>query len=110
MEYLEAKLDGTIGTIIIDHLERRNALSRQLVDALVETLDRFAHNNAREVPNVDITGLDAAQLVERSRVRRLGRRSCLSLNWRIYGLNNLLVTTGKEVPSQGTECKQREST
>ena len=49
MEYLEAKLDGTIVTIIIHHLTRRNALSRHLVDALVETLDRFAQKNARVI-------------------------------------------------------------
>lgn len=40
MEYLEAKLDGTIGTILIDHLEKRNALSHQLVDALVSMSPR----------------------------------------------------------------------
>lgn len=57
---------------------------------------------------VDITSFDAPQLVKQSCVRRLG--SCLPLNWRLYRLNNLLVTTSKKVPSQGTECKQHEST
>ena len=42
LQYLETKIDGAIGTIILDHPERRNALSRQLVDAVVETLDRFS--------------------------------------------------------------------
>ena len=41
LQYLEIKIDGAIGTIILDHPERRNALSRQLVDAVVEALDRF---------------------------------------------------------------------
>jgi methylmalonyl-CoA decarboxylase len=74
MEYLEAKLDGTIGTIIIDHLTKRNALSRQLVDALVETLDRFAQKNARVIvlrarPGVKVwsSGHDVDELPEGGR-------------------------------------------
>ena len=49
LQYLETKIDGAIGTIILDHPERRNALSRQLVDAVVETLDRFVRERTRVV-------------------------------------------------------------
>ena len=41
MPLIDTRTDGDIGTIILDHLERRNALSRQLVDAIVETLQKF---------------------------------------------------------------------
>jgi methylmalonyl-CoA decarboxylase len=74
MGYLEAKLDDTIGTIIIDHLEKRNALSRQLVDALVETLESFAQKNARVIvlrarPGVKVwsSGHDVDELPEGGR-------------------------------------------
>jgi methylmalonyl-CoA decarboxylase len=74
MGYLEAKLDGTIGTIVIDHLEKRNALSRQLVDALVETLENFAQKNARVIvlrarPGVKVwsSGHDVDELPEGGR-------------------------------------------
>ena len=47
MQYLETKSDGMIGTITLNHLEKRNALSRALVDAIVETLDRFSRESIR---------------------------------------------------------------
>ncbi len=47
MPLVETRLDGAIGTIILDHLERRNALSTPLVDALVEALTRFTDEDAR---------------------------------------------------------------
>ena len=49
MPYLETTIDGAIGTIILNHPEKRNALSRQLVDAVVETLSRFSRESARVV-------------------------------------------------------------
>jgi methylmalonyl-CoA decarboxylase len=49
LQYLETTIDGAIGTIILDHPERRNALSRQLVDAVVETLNRFSRYRTRVV-------------------------------------------------------------
>ncbi|MGA7544291.1 MAG: methylmalonyl-CoA decarboxylase [Methyloceanibacter sp.] len=49
MQYLETKIDGAIGTIILDHSEKRNALSRQLVDAIVGTLDRLSRERTRVV-------------------------------------------------------------
>jgi methylmalonyl-CoA decarboxylase len=74
MEYLEAKLDGPVGTIIIDHLEKRNALSHQLVDALVKALHRFAQKNTRVIvlrarPGVKVwsSGHDVDELPEGGR-------------------------------------------
>jgi methylmalonyl-CoA decarboxylase len=49
VRHLEAKLDGAIGTLVLDHPENRNALSRQLVDEVVETLSRFTTERARVV-------------------------------------------------------------
>ncbi|HEY8277835.1 MAG TPA: enoyl-CoA hydratase-related protein, partial [Methyloceanibacter sp.] len=49
LQYLEANIDGAIGTIILDHPEKRNALSRPLIDAAVETLNRFSRERARVV-------------------------------------------------------------
>ena len=42
-------MDGAIGTLVLDHPEKRNALSRQLVDAVVETLSRFTRERVRVV-------------------------------------------------------------
>jgi methylmalonyl-CoA decarboxylase len=49
VQHLEAKMDGAIGTLVLDHPEKRNALSRQLVDAVVETLGRFTRERVRVV-------------------------------------------------------------
>jgi len=49
MPRINTRTDGTIGTIILDHLERRNALSKHLVDAIVERLQRFTHERTRVV-------------------------------------------------------------
>lgn len=49
LQYLETTITGAIGTIILDHPERRNALSRQLVDAVVGTLNRFSRERTRVV-------------------------------------------------------------
>ena len=49
MPLIETRIDGAIGTIILDHLERRNALSTPLVNALVEALTRFSDEDVRAV-------------------------------------------------------------
>ena len=49
VRHLETKMDGAIGTLVLDHPEKRNALSRQLVDAVVETLGRFTRERVRVV-------------------------------------------------------------
>jgi methylmalonyl-CoA decarboxylase len=49
MQYLDTKIDDAIGTIVIDHPEKRNALSTQLIDAIVKTLDHFSREHARVV-------------------------------------------------------------
>jgi methylmalonyl-CoA decarboxylase len=49
LQYLETTIDGAIGTIILDHSEKRNALSRQLVDEIVETLGRLSGERTRVV-------------------------------------------------------------
>jgi methylmalonyl-CoA decarboxylase len=49
MRHLEAKTDGPIGTLVLDHPEKRNALSRQLVDSIVETLSHFTGARVRVV-------------------------------------------------------------
>ena len=40
---------GGVGTITLDHPKKRNALSRQLVDAIVETLESFSREHIRVV-------------------------------------------------------------
>ena len=74
MPFIDTRTDGDIGTIILDHLERRNALSRQLVDAIVETLQRFSHERTRVVvlraqPGVKVwsAGHDVDELPEGGR-------------------------------------------
>jgi len=49
MQYLDTKIDDAIGTIVIDHPEKRNALSTQLIDAIVKMLDHFSREQARVV-------------------------------------------------------------
>src|SRR5271167_5069020 len=49
MPLIDSKTDGAIGTIILDHVKRRNALSRQLVDAIVATLQKFLSEQIRVV-------------------------------------------------------------
>ena len=74
MPLIDTRTDGDIGTIILDHLERRNALSRQLVNAIVETLQRFSHERTRVVvlrahPGVKVwsAGHDVDELPEGGR-------------------------------------------
>jgi methylmalonyl-CoA decarboxylase len=74
VRHLEAKLDGAIGTLVLDHPEKRNALSRELVDSIVETLSRFSRESVRVVVlrarpgmNVWSSGHDVAELPEGGR-------------------------------------------
>ena len=74
MHLIDTRIEGAIGTIILDHLERRNALSRQLVDAIVETLQWFSHERIRVVvlrarPGVKVwsAGHDVDELPEGGR-------------------------------------------
>ena len=74
MPLIDTRIDDAIGTIILDRLERRNALSKQLVDAIVETLQRFSHERIRVVvlrgrPGVKVwsAGHDVDELPEGGR-------------------------------------------
>jgi methylmalonyl-CoA decarboxylase len=74
LQYLETKIDGAIGTLILDHPEKRNALSRQLVDGIVETLSLFSRESVRVVVlrarsgmSVWSSGHDVAELPEGGR-------------------------------------------
>jgi methylmalonyl-CoA decarboxylase len=49
VQYLQSKIDGAIGTIILDHPAKRNALSKRLVDAIVHTLTNFSRERVRVV-------------------------------------------------------------
>ncbi len=49
MPLTETKLDGAVGTIILDNPERRNALSAELIANVVGALQRFADEHARVV-------------------------------------------------------------
>jgi methylmalonyl-CoA decarboxylase len=74
MSLIESTSDGAIGTIILDHPEKRNALSKELVDAVVEALARFSDERARAVvlrarPGVKVwsAGHDVGELPEGGR-------------------------------------------
>ena len=67
-------MDGAVGTLVLDHPEKRNALSRQLIDEVVETLSRFASECVRVVvlraqPGTKVwsSGHDVAELPEGGR-------------------------------------------
>jgi methylmalonyl-CoA decarboxylase len=74
MPLIESKIDGAVGTIILDHPEKRNALSRTLIDAVVETLTKFSNERIRVVvlrarPSVKVwsAGHDVGELPEGGR-------------------------------------------
>jgi methylmalonyl-CoA decarboxylase len=74
MPLIESKIDGAVGTIILDHPEKRNALSKKLVDAIVETLANFSDERIRVVvlrarPGVKVwsAGHDVGELPEGGR-------------------------------------------
>lgn len=46
---ITSRLDGAVGTITLDHPEKRNALSEALVDALIAALAQFRERRARAV-------------------------------------------------------------
>ena len=72
MQYLDTKSEGTIGTITLNHPEKRNALSTPLVDAIVETLDGFARERMRVVVFACTSWHE--DMVLRSRCPRTSRR------------------------------------
>ena len=51
MALIQTKSDAAVGTITLDHPKKRNALSRQFVAAIIETLATFsrATNKGRRV-------------------------------------------------------------
>jgi methylmalonyl-CoA decarboxylase len=49
MSLVQTALEGTVGTIVLNNAGKRNALSRQLVDGLVESLDQFSEKKVRAV-------------------------------------------------------------
>jgi len=74
MPLIETQVDGTIGTIVLNNSEKRNALSRQLVDELVDALGRFSAQMTRVVvlrshPEAKVwsAGHDVAELPEGGR-------------------------------------------
>jgi methylmalonyl-CoA decarboxylase len=74
MPLIESTTDGAIGTIVLDHPEKRNALSTKLIDAIVETLATFSRDQIRVVvlrarPAVKVwsAGHDVSELPEGGR-------------------------------------------
>ena len=49
MPLIQTKTEAAVGTITLDHPKKRNALSRQLVDAIIETLASFSRKQIRVV-------------------------------------------------------------
>jgi methylmalonyl-CoA decarboxylase len=49
MPLIETKTEAAVGTITLDHPKKRNALSSQLVDAIIETLASFSSEQVRVV-------------------------------------------------------------
>ena len=47
MPLTEVKIEGFIGTICLDHFERRNAFSAALVDGITKALESFVEARAR---------------------------------------------------------------
>lgn len=71
MPLIEAVRDGAIGTIILDHAKKRNALSKDAVDTIMQALDGYAREHARVVvlrarPGVQVwsAGHDVNELPE----------------------------------------------
>jgi methylmalonyl-CoA decarboxylase len=74
LKYLETKFEGAVGTIILNHPEKRNALSSPLIKSVVKTLDEFAREGVRAVvlraqPGMKVwsSGHDVAELPEGGR-------------------------------------------
>jgi methylmalonyl-CoA decarboxylase len=49
MALAEAKIEGFVGTICLDHSEKRNSLSGALSDEIIKALDNFNQNRVRVV-------------------------------------------------------------
>ncbi len=49
MALAEAKIEGFVGTICLDHIEKRNSLSGALSDEIIKALDNFNENRVRVV-------------------------------------------------------------
>ena len=49
MPIIETAIDDAIGTIVLNNPKKRNALSRHLVNAIVEALTRFSDERVRVV-------------------------------------------------------------
>ena len=49
MSLVQTALEGTVGTIVLDNARKRNALSQQLVDGIVESLKQFSDKKVRAV-------------------------------------------------------------
>lgn len=71
---VETRVDGAVGTIVLDHPQKRNALSRELIDAIVAAFDRFEADGvravilrAREGVKVWSAGHDVSELPEGGR-------------------------------------------
>ena len=74
MPFIQAKIEGSVGTICLDHFEKRNALSAALVEAMLNALENFAGERVRAVilramPGVKIwsAGHDVDELPEARR-------------------------------------------
>jgi methylmalonyl-CoA decarboxylase len=71
MPFVETKIEKSIGTICLDHFEKRNALCAALADEIIKALEAFVEQRVRAVilrarPGVEIwsAGHDVAELPE----------------------------------------------
>ena len=72
MALAEAKIEGFVGTICLDHIEKRNSLSGALSDEIIRALDNFNENRVRVVALRARSG--GKNLVRRPRRRRIAGR------------------------------------
>ena len=49
MPFVESSIEGHVGTICLDHFEKRNALSAALVDEIIKALETFVEQRVRAV-------------------------------------------------------------
>ncbi len=71
MPFVETKIEGYVGTICLDHFEKRNALCAALADEIIQALEHFNEHRVRVVvlrakPGVKIwsVGHDVSELPE----------------------------------------------
>ena len=99
MPLIETCTDGPVGTIVLDHPERCNALSAEVVEAIVEALALFSKEDIRAVvirarPGVKVwsAGHDVNELPE-------GRRD--PLGWTIrFALSSVPSKSSPRLSSQ----------